>query len=229
MILPDTLRDKSREIAYALIRVSYYIKRSDLKARLENHAFSLLEITAQAVLDKDDKQTILKTVKHISVLDTLIRIGHSIYEIEPVNATILVRELDLFNSAIRQFGNLDESLPDLDSMFSKVSLPVRFDKQSIDSDGIEEKESRTDQEYKQESDDIQSVMRQSAIISLAKFGKEGVCRMKDLIAAFPDVSERTLRYDLKKLCDQGALERVGISGPGSYYRLLNIDERNTQK
>lgn len=229
MILPDTLRDKSREIAYALIRVSHYIKRHDLKTKLENHAFTLLEITAQAVFDKEDKRAILNTMKEASVLDALVRMGHSIYEIEPINATILVRELDSFNSAIRQFGNLDESLPDLDSMFSKVSLPVRLDQQNSHFDESIDKESGIDQEYKHDSDDVQSVMRQSAILSLVKFGKDGICRMKDLIAEFPDVSERTLRYDLKKLCDQGVLEKVGSSGPGSYYRLLDVSERNAPK
>lgn len=221
MILPDTLRNKSREIAYALIRVSHYIKRPDLKTKLEAHAFSLLEMTAQAVFDKEDKHPILNTIKEASVLDALVRIGHSIYEIEPVNATILVRELDSFNSAIRQFGNLDDSLPDLDSMFSKVSLPVRLNDQSTHSNEIVEKESGID--------DVQSVIRQSAIVSLVQSGNDGICRMKDLIATFPDVSERTLRYDLKKLCDQAVLERVGSSGPGSYYRLVNADERNAQK
>ena len=45
------------------------------------------------------------------------------------------------------------------------------------------------------------------------------CRIKDLIAAFPGVSERTLRYDLQKFCEEGIIERVGLGGPGTYYQL----------
>ncbi|MBI4093292.1 MAG: DeoR family transcriptional regulator [Candidatus Kerfeldbacteria bacterium] len=41
--------------------------------------------------------------------------------------------------------------------------------------------------------------------------------MKDLIAEFPDVSERTIRYDLQRLLQHGSVERVGNGGPASYY------------
>ena len=34
-----------------------------------------------------------------------------------------------------------------------------------------------------------------------------------------DVSERTLRYDLQRLTAEGILERVGASGPSTYYRI----------
>jgi len=48
-----------------------------------------------------------------------------------------------------------------------------------------------------------------------------VCRLKDLQSAFPDVSERTLRYDLQKLMDEGKVERLG-GGPTSAYRLIKL-------
>ncbi|TSD02778.1 MAG: hypothetical protein Athens071426_386, partial [Parcubacteria group bacterium Athens0714_26] len=37
---------------------------------------------------------------------------------------------------------------------------------------------------------------------------QGVCRLKDILILFPEVSERTLRYDLQRLCEQGVIERV---------------------
>ena len=46
----------------------------------------------------------------------------------------------------------------------------------------------------------------------------GGCRIRDLMTAFPDVSDRTLRYDLQHLAEQGIVEKVG-GGPSSYYRL----------
>lgn len=58
---------------------------------------------------------------------------------------------------------------------------------------------------------------------LAGFGEAGRqagCRMKDIIEAFPNVSERTLRYDLERLAEQGIVERVGQSGPATSYRAI---------
>jgi hypothetical protein len=43
------------------------------------------------------------------------------------------------------------------------------------------------------------------------------CRMKDLMATFPDVSERTLRNDLQRLLFQNKVDRIGSGGPASFY------------
>jgi len=65
---------------------------------------------------------------------------------------------------------------------------------------------------------INAAMRQT---NIADFIRQcGNAAMKDIIVAFPDVSERTLRYDLQKLCDQDLIERAGNGGPSSYYRLI---------
>jgi len=64
--------------------------------------------------------------------------------------------------------------------------------------------------------------RQASVIEIIRQqtakSEIAVCRLKDLQAAFPDVSERTLRYDLQKLMDEGKVERLG-GGPTSAYRL----------
>src|SRR3989338_5037702 len=115
------LKNKSREISYALLRVSYYIKRDDLRNYMDSLAFRLLHDVAVVEIDSDIAN-VNKALSAISALDGLVRLGHSIYEIEPVNATILVRELDNLNSAIRQSGKLGSfvaELPDLESFFTK--------------------------------------------------------------------------------------------------------------
>ncbi len=71
---------------------------------------------------------------------------------------------------------------------------------------------------------IGNTIRQTAIIekirALTKkdeFGNLAGCRMKDLLAVFPTVSERTLRYDLQRLLSLGMIERVGNGGATSAY------------
>lgn len=58
--------------------------------------------------------------------------------------------------------------------------------------------------------------RQSKILDRIK--TQGVCRMRDILEVLPNTSERTLRYDLQRLQEQGLIERVGASGPSVAYR-----------
>ena len=70
---------------------------------------------------------------------------------------------------------------------------------------------------------IKAVMRQSAILERIRQnnnladGKAG-CRLREFQELFPESSERTLRYDIESLIEQGLIERVGNSGPATYYR-----------
>lgn len=49
--------------------------------------------------------------------------------------------------------------------------------------------------------------------------ESGYCRLRDLQEIFPEFSERTLRYDIEKLANQGVIERVGNGGPATFYRI----------
>lgn len=67
-----------------------------------------------------------------------------------------------------------------------------------------------------------AAIRQSAIVErIRQSGNEGI-KLRAIIAEFPGVSERTLRYDFQKLCSQGILERIGPGGPASSYRVRVI-------
>lgn len=236
----DFIKQKAREISYSLIRICFYVKRTDLRVSIEGSAFELLENSARLSAD-NNPENLNKALASVSVLDSLIRLGHSIYEIEPVNATILVRELDGLNSAIRQFGNYpygNEELPNVESFFSKVpatiesqpQVQVQEEMQPMSADRIKLtdfssdtpqplKISLTEDNNGSGNSAINVAIRQSAIIN--KIKENNSCRLKDLITGFPDVSERTLRYDLQRLCGQGVIERVGNGGPASYYRIMS--------
>lgn len=45
------------------------------------------------------------------------------------------------------------------------------------------------------------------------------CSLKDIQDRLPDVSERTVRYDIQTLLDSGKVQRVGNGGPGTFYTL----------
>jgi len=238
------LKDKAREISYALVRVSFYIKRQDLKARLEKLAFELLEDSAKVSVDINSEH-LTKALTDISALDSLVRLGYSIYEIEPVNANILVEQLDELNSAIRQSGKLDEELPNLEDFFSNKPNDLGEGKneevstssfgssqgsnsryidlnrlENLDSADVREtskKEENGNFSSELKTSGLNAAMRQSEIANKIKSCNSSGCRLKDIIAEFPNISERTLRYDLQKLCDTGVVERIGNGGPASYY------------
>lgn len=59
--------------------------------------------------------------------------------------------------------------------------------------------------------------RLSVILDTIK--ESGYCRLRDLQEVFPEFSERTIRYDIEKLANQGLIERVGNGGPSTFYRI----------
>ncbi|MBU6142068.1 DeoR family transcriptional regulator [Patescibacteria group bacterium] len=237
MLSSEQITGKAREIAYALVRVSFYIKRSDLQIRIERSAFELLEQAARVSVDSSAK-TVMAALSSIAVLDALVRLAHSIYEIEPVNATILVRELDALHTAIRQTANLDERLPNLETFFSQdnalpngseekndesasdANMTKTYGAQGDQKEGhqaIAEKSEATRPSEKNQALNI--ALRQSSIIETIRSGADSSRRLKDILSEFNDVSERTIRYDLQKLCERGVIERVGNGGPATYYRI----------
>lgn len=72
--------------------------------------------------------------------------------------------------------------------------------------------------------DLNSEVRSTAIITKIKeyYTLHGNgCGLKELKGAFPDISDRTLQYDLQKLINQGVIIRSGTRGPHVVYSVIN--------
>ncbi len=209
------VNQKAQEISYALVRVAAYIRRQEFRQRIERLAFQLLEDISSGNLEI--------AIRTNTSLESLLNLGKSIYEIEPINAKIILGELASLNSAIRQIAGL-EDLPDLENTFSRLPAVV-----------AEKQESGFDQRSRilnaamphldnsmngnTNGNGINATIRQSAILEKIRQSENRQSQLKDILVAFPDVSERTMRYDLQKLCAQSLLERIGNGGPGGYYLL----------
>ena len=185
---------KAQEISYALIRVAAYIRRQELKQRIERLALQFLEDVAGGNFEAALKLT--------ASLESVVKLAVSIYEMESNNAKVIIGEIESLNAAMRQIAGLEE-LPHLPDMFSKNFDSIADNQESgnLAPSGLS------------------STIRQSAVLEKIRQSENRQTQLKDLLAAFPDVSERTMRYDLQKLCNQGVIERVGNGGPGSYYTL----------
>jgi len=193
---------KSQEISLALIKISIYIRRTAFRERIENHAFQLLETVGSRSFEN--------AIKVVDTLKAFIEFGRLTYEIEPINSEVLLRELKSLKLALRRYAGEGGNI-DIESMFSES--PANFEKEYRGHREIISENGRNSDGNG--GNGINSTIRQSAIIE--KIRQSGNSAMKDLIAAFPGVSERTLRYDLQKLCSQGVIQRVGGGGPASYY------------
>ena len=221
---------KSQQISLALIRISVQVRRQDLRSRLERMAFQLLEDVAGDQFEF--------ALNDIEIIRSLSELGKDIYQIEPMNAKILAQELGVLESAIRQDFGIGSGRVDIGDIFSKpLAIPESYNNEKLDavssildsaSNNNSVSELGQNHNYGSSNSNenghsngngngINSTIRQSAIIDIIRQSKK--VGLKDVLAAFPDVSERTVRYDLQKLCIQGVLDRIGNGGPATYYTL----------
>lgn len=225
---------KAEQISFAIIKISVYVRRRQFRELLEAYALKIAEEAGSGAFSS--------LFKSKGALESLIRLGKEIYEIEPVNAGILLDELNALRDVVEKAMALGENQApsaDIGHIFRKeaalfdVSLAKR-------KNGKQKKSHEADNQAKGENAAIaglpnslaevdktkgsvnvfdNAAMRQSAIIIRMRQFDNSSAQLKELVTAFPEVSERTLRYDLQSLCASGALIRVGAGGPGTYYEL----------
>ena len=95
--LSSPLDKKAHEMGVLLIRISVYIRRRDLRERIERLSFSLVESSASRNPD------VLWHV--IPSLISLMHLGRTLYEIEPINAGFALDGLaDLYESFQKSVG-----------------------------------------------------------------------------------------------------------------------------
>lgn len=203
---------KAYEISYALFRIAGATKSVDLARVLERSGTALLDLT----LDGSWDEVALALDKSIYFL----RLGRDVGVVGHINVSVLEQELERFKASIREFRSSTDSLPDLhlESYFSPTISGIMENGKRADS-GNGKKVIRQASNLTAEFNGLTSDQseRQESIVSLIR--KSGNCRSKDLQDVLPEVSERTLRYDLQKLLDKGVIERSGGGGPATFYRM----------
>jgi hypothetical protein len=204
----NTNLEKAQEIAFALIRLAGYVRRPSLRKFIENSAYQLI--------DDLSRQNFESAVLSIQAIRGFALLGKNLYEIEPKNYSLLENELEQLNTAIRQEYGIAESI-DM-RQFISTKLPIKKaqeKKEVVDSGEILVNENEIGNEFVTTEADYSMNERQDRIMSL--IASQRKMQLRDFISAFPGVSERTLRYDLKRLFEQGRVVRQGSGGPGSFY------------
>ncbi len=186
---------KAYEIAYALWRIAANSSEPVLADALRSKALTLVIFSA------DGKYAGIAAAT--DGLEMIIKFAADVNCLSISNAAILSREIGNLKSAIAEtdsFAGIQEDGVDIADIF----LNTEIDQQEIGTQG-------------NGSLGMKAEYRQSAI--LERIRQTGNCRLSDIQAILPDLSERTLRYDLESLVTQGLIERMGTGGRSVYYRL----------
>ncbi len=208
--LPDNPELKTAySVAYAGFRTARTISSPALREALEFRSLRLLLAALNG-----DKSAKLQAAGN---MEYLLAFARDTGLLHPQTAELVLAELYKVksgNPAKTESGNpaTPKPIPATDLFpHAKPANPVKTVKPEInvripESKNLMESESADD--YPSRRNKILERVRQS-----------GNCRIKDLEEVLNGASERTLRYDLQRLVQEGVLERVGQSGPAIYYRL----------
>ncbi len=201
--LSQFLSKKAYEISYAIFRVAASSKKRSFMEHLERQGLSFL---ASAV--RED----YAVAKEANVaIECLLRFGQDIGIVNPGNAQAIIEEIMAFNSAIAGSEKVETPrVVNLENIFSKLPI-IADDDENVGKETVNE-----DVDKSGNHGAVKAAMRQSAI--LEKIRQSGNCRLKEIQGTLPGASERTVRYDLQNLLEQGLVERIGSGGPATFYR-----------
>lgn len=243
MAMDDFLKpitQKAFEVSYAVFRVANTLNNRDLASFLERRA---LEVT-DAVMVKEYDRAVLA----LGALEYLLRLGAEAGLVNHQTAQIIISEASWLNAAIAGLDK-SVVLPNVDlrEIFSKIStdsligisaLGVKEDNKNEEL-LVPDKVNEMTAEARSVSRSVGKLLgemepaitgnpaiqvsgpimeaRQTMILNKVK--QRGYCQLKDLQEILPQVSERTIRYDLQRLNGQGLVERIGNGGPATFYRI----------
>ncbi len=229
---------KAFEISYALFRTSGSLRgHKQFIEHLEDQAMKLLE----SAISTDYP----KTRNILSVIEHFMRLGADTGIIHPATAEIVINETKVLDSAIAEFGD-SAILPnvDLNGVFSQRNFIPELNNENIKPANAVKTERYEDiitNKPAGEKQDITMIApRDSAMVAeyagklrkeaiLEKIQQAGTCKLRDLQEFLPDLSERTIRYTVQSLIEQGAIERVGSTGPATYYRAKGEIQTDSQQ
>jgi DeoR-like helix-turn-helix domain len=203
---------KAFEIAYAVYRLSGYRKDTAMAKYMEQDSLIIMRETVEG--------NFADCMHRIKSLEYTARLGMEVGNINAPAGNMLLAELKSLQTAISKFETENEA--DLKSIFKRQSFvqeKAKVEKtgnQVINpaaSIGANGNDGEIDYSYDQKGSD-----RQTAILNIIR--QKGNCRLKEIQEGMRGVSERTIRYDVQRLLESGAIERVGGGGPFSYYRVF---------
>lgn len=203
------------DIAIAMFKVASVIRHETLKSELES-----LSVFIASNPSEDN----------IFRAENIISLGREVGEIRPINAVVLIRELENLRKAISS-PSLEEKDVDITTQFvkknpdnaSRVSI-AESESRALNSDSKEfhNKDTYTKNTATKKTSNKsgrRSSLNPDKVYQYIADNKEA--KLKDLQAEFKSVSGRTVRRITNSLIENGDIERVGNPGPTSFYKVAS--------
>ncbi|PIR04967.1 MAG: hypothetical protein COV57_01620 [Candidatus Liptonbacteria bacterium CG11_big_fil_rev_8_21_14_0_20_35_14] len=238
--MTQDLLEEVANLSYVLFRVAETIENDYLRDRIKMRSIDLIE---SSMLRSSEE-----FLNHSGILRQLVSLAYKLNHITEKNKNIIVdkiydfeyvlipEERGSFNAETVFTSYSEPEVVDDDFDIALNEEEEVFEDEIVEEDTsiIKENNSAINNSAKSDIDlpnddvakeDEDSDRKRSKAdvrrdLVLEKVKKEGICFIRDLMASFPDYSERTLRYDLESLIEEGKIEKIGNSGPGTFYRSL---------
>ncbi|PIR88379.1 MAG: hypothetical protein COU09_02595 [Candidatus Harrisonbacteria bacterium CG10_big_fil_rev_8_21_14_0_10_44_23] len=229
------LRKEVQELSYILVKLASIIKQTELSVRISSLSCSLVEN-----LYAEEYRVAGKRIESIIGLSAL---ACNIGEINSNTADILIKRCRALSAKIQDENKARNNLLDLPNYQRPNNKIYTGDERAEHSNpkpgqlslGSFSQESRMAREAintpnigsgkNSNSISKRAEKRQNRILAIMRQAENGKLQLKNIIATFPDYSDRTIRYDLEKLCERGIIYREGSGGPSNYYVLTDQPQK----
>jgi hypothetical protein len=229
-LLPEQSGVKEAYIlAYAAFRLAANLDNLAFRQSFEKRGLELLSAALEGDAARQEKL--------VQDMEYLVGFGRDVGSIHPQTAELILSEISKFNPAAiagtekpgfrtadpvpakELFPNISVKAPQTNVAALKMqaapagiaferTAPAPFDL-SVRLPDV------PSQSYNARKDRIVERIRQSGNLNSSAIG----CRLRDIQEVLPDLSERTLRYDLQRLVAEGIIERIGNGGPATFYKI----------
>jgi hypothetical protein len=229
----DPAVKKAYEVSYAIFRVAATLPSRGFAEVLEKEALNLLRATVGNLTE--EAQRALNTAHY------LIAFGKDTNNIHIENANLLVSQLESLASMLHDRSRNSVTPADLSQVFSSVEPRVAETRVAEGRNSVpavarpiastpiaaaRELPNSRPANAATPSASVTIMLSDRQGLILNKIRQSGNCRTRDLQAVLPGLSERTLRYDLQRLIEDGKIERGGGGGPASWYKIKGANPQS---
>lgn len=190
----ERLKNQAQEVAYVALRLAELVDQKDLKEALEGSSSKFIH-TLYTEQYREAK-------KELAGIQGLVALGANLGKINLENADLLTAKIHQLKQQIQESESLSAQIR-FQPALKEIQAPRAQSKPR-------ERKVETGQKQGNKANE-----RQERIAASIK--SAGKMELREIMATFPEISERTIRYDLKNLCESGKLTRHGAGGPGNYY------------
>lgn len=202
----DFIKEKSSSLSKAISRIAKAYPLSTHCASLSLIAGQINEYTVAL------KEITPESLEFTSIMECLEKAFTELEHIEKegiipkINLTVLRKNFEHFKELLSRYAHNQ----------SRITSRITHSKEALHNDSAHNVSENTHLRNQESA----LTPRQEAIVALFANQPNQTLQLRDVMARFPDVSDRTLRFDLAELVRIGKVTQRGF-GRGSFYRSNN--------